>query len=144
MDLLRSHETDPAGLGWLGRTSATGAYLGLWSSTHRERIEIAGRFARPAPGPGEAEPMDVAAFPPADLIARAGTCRDGMVSIVPVKVLGSDWGLLAVADSVETRVTSGREPVNQWGALLAVALDHRAVLRALRTQEDRLRTAALY
>jgi diguanylate cyclase (GGDEF)-like protein len=45
---------------------------------------------------------------------------------------------------VETRVGTGREPMNHWAALLTVALDHQQVLAELRRKEERLRVAALY
>jgi diguanylate cyclase (GGDEF)-like protein len=45
---------------------------------------------------------------------------------------------------IEANVPTGREMVNQWTALLTIALDHEEVLQSLRRQEERLRHAALY
>ncbi|MEV1286193.1 EAL domain-containing protein [Micromonospora sp. NPDC049679] len=153
MDLLRGHQEDPRQLGWLGRTSATAGCLALWSGEHAVRtgrdsaLEIAGVFARdgsgaPAPVPGAA--TTVAAFPPPEFIALAGEHPNAVVYVVPTKVQQSDWGLLAIVDGVDPRVGTGREPINQWAALLTVALDHQAMLGTLRRQEARLRSGALY
>lgn len=151
MDLLRSHEEDPQLLGWLARTSAWAGCLGLWAdgtarADPKTTLNPAGMFLRDreptAPAPTLRVPVEQ--FPPAELVAAADRRHDGVVFVVPVKVNLSDWGLLAVVDSVDTRVASGRETINQWAALLAVALDHQAVLGAFREQEERLRVAALY
>ncbi|MCW6008160.1 EAL domain-containing protein, partial [Micromonospora sp. CPCC 205371] len=96
---------------------------------------------RPGHPPG---PVRIAGSPPAGVLAAARRTPDGMTFLVPVKVEDSDWGVLAVVDSVETRVGTGREPINHWAALLTVALDFQAVLAALRQQEEQLRVAALY
>ncbi|HEX8627025.1 MAG TPA: diguanylate cyclase, partial [Catenuloplanes sp.] len=150
MDLLRGHEEDPRQLGWLRRTSAHAGCLGLWAHDRSppgedSALHVAGAFAVAGPPAGQPVPaMPVAAFPPAELLAA---CRDQpgrVLFVVPVKVDASDWGLLAIVDDVETKVATGREPISQWTALLAVALDHQAVLHALRDRESRLRTAALY
>jgi diguanylate cyclase (GGDEF)-like protein len=149
MDLLRSHEADPQRLGWLARTSADAGCLGLWTPGGRQvdaaTLDIAGTFLRGGPAlPPLGQTLHVTEFPPAGLVAAAQARTDGLVLVVPVKVNDSNWGLLAVADTVDTRVSTGREPVNHWAALLAVALEHRAVLRELRQREDQLRVAALY
>jgi diguanylate cyclase (GGDEF)-like protein len=151
MDLLRSHEEDPQRLDWLARTSAWAGCLGLWSNGSaradaKTALDVAGIFLRDQAGPVRppAGALPVAEFPPAEMVAAADQRPDGVVFVVPVKVKTSDWGLLAVVDSVDTRVANGRETINQWAALLAVALDHQAVLLALREQEERLRVAALY
>jgi diguanylate cyclase (GGDEF)-like protein len=45
---------------------------------------------------------------------------------------------------VDLLAATGREPINQWAALLTGALDYQAVLRTLRDQEEQLRASALY
>ncbi|MFD0597784.1 putative bifunctional diguanylate cyclase/phosphodiesterase [Catellatospora coxensis] len=47
-------------------------------------------------------------------------------------------------DSVSTGGATGREPFNQWAALLAVALDRQALLKESLRQKEQLRIAALY
>ncbi|WP_213454611.1 EAL domain-containing protein [Rhizomonospora bruguierae] len=151
MDLLRSHEQDPQRLSWLARTSAWAGCLGLWADGRagadpKAALNPVGLYLRERPG-AATEPsarIPVAKFPPRDLVDAAGSRPGRVVFVVPVKVNTSDWGLLAVVDSVDTRVANGRETINQWAALVAVALDHQGVLGALRMQEERLRMAALY
>jgi diguanylate cyclase (GGDEF)-like protein len=88
--------------------------------------------------------MTTRRFPPADLVDKADVRQDLMVFIASVKVGTSDWGMLAVAGPIEAWVSTGRETMNQWAALLTIALDHEAVLHSLREQEERMRHAALY
>ncbi|HSK95486.1 MAG TPA: EAL domain-containing protein [Euzebyales bacterium] len=150
MELLRSHEEDPRRLRWLARTSVDGGCLAFWrrgeSLTDSDAIlDIGGMFFRGRPQqPTLGQTAHVSAFPPTELIHLARQRVDGMVVVVPVKVNTSDWGLLAIADAVDTRVSTGREPVSQWAALLVFALDHQAVLRELRRREEQLRAAALF
>ena len=149
MHLLRSHEDDPRRLQWLRATSTAAGCLGLWTGAPTDvhtTLRIAGTFVRDEttrPLPLVHTEVSPADFPPTEVLAASK--RPGMaVFVVPVRVSTSDWGLLATVDAVETRVATGREPVSNWAALLAVALDHQDLLRTLREQEDRLRMAALY
>ncbi|WP_173158791.1 EAL domain-containing protein [Phytohabitans suffuscus] len=146
MDLLRAHEEDPRRLGWLGRTSARAGCLGLWTDrTHPDPpLDLVGVYAREKPTAAQPLVTPVSEFPPAELLDVARQDVDTVTFVVPVKVDGSDWGLLAVVDAVETRTGTGREPINHWAALLTVALDYQQVLATLREQEERLRVAAEY
>jgi diguanylate cyclase (GGDEF)-like protein len=156
--LLRSYEEDPRQLGWLGRTHVWAACLGLWQNRGEpvgpdSRLEVVGAFCRDAGTPrGHQAPISglagstvpVTTFPPAELLDLAREHPERALFVAPVKIDESDWGLLAVVDGVENRVSTGREPLNQWAALLTVALEHQAVLAAMRSQEEQLRIAALY
>lgn len=150
MELLRSHEEDPRRLRWLERTSVDAGCLAFWRPGESAKgtdatLDIAGMFFRGRPQQSTlGQTQHVSAFPPAELLSLSEKRADGLVIVVPVKVSSSDWGLLAIADAVETRVGTGREPVSQWGALLVFALDYQSVLRELREQEEKLRVAALY
>ncbi|WP_238014481.1 GGDEF domain-containing protein [Dactylosporangium sp. AC04546] len=132
MALLYERGTDPATLTWLAATPASSGAVGLWTSDRQLRVPPAWR-RRPGPPIGPSV-LRVAQFPPAELVAAAGA--DETVFVVPAKVGGSDRGLLAIVDVVDSRVEDGRELVNQCAALFTVALD-------LREQEERLRQAAL-
>jgi diguanylate cyclase (GGDEF)-like protein len=134
LDLLRSHEEDPRQLGWLRRTSARAGCLGLWTETPGE-LDIVGSAEGPIPA---------SAFPP-PAILRAARAEPGLLAfVVPVRVGTRDWGLLATVDRVDLEAATGREPINQWAALLTVALDYQAVLRTLQEQKEQLRASALY
>ncbi|MFC7531500.1 EAL domain-containing protein [Actinoplanes sp. GCM10030250] len=156
--LLRSYEEDPRGLGWLRRTPVWAGCLALWRhpgepSGPGRSLEVVGTFCQDDDAMVDhREPLaglvgstvPVAAFPPPELLDLARRHPQRALFVAPVKVDDNDWGLLAVIDGIGSRVSSGREPLNQWAALLTVALQHQAVLGALRIQEERFRIAALY
>ena len=158
MALLRSFERDPRRLDWFDRTPVWAACLGLWQRRGEpidggSRLEMVGAFCRDEGVPGGyrraisgllGSVAPVTAFPPAELLDLAREHPGNALFVAPVKVNKNDWGLLAVVDGVENRVSTGREPLNQWAALLSVSLEHHAVLGALRSQEEQLRLAALY
>ncbi|MCO8273862.1 GGDEF domain-containing protein [Actinoplanes sp. TRM 88003] len=139
LDLLRSHEQDPRQLGWLRRTSVRAGCLGLWLPGE-PRLEIAGHFDRAAALP----PVTAGSFPPAELLEEARAEPGLLTFVVPVRVGDRDWGLLATVDRVDLQGATGREPINQWAALLTMALDYQAALHTLREQEEQLRASALH
>ncbi|HEY8729781.1 MAG TPA: EAL domain-containing protein, partial [Acidothermaceae bacterium] len=164
MDLLRSHEEDPRSLQWLERTSVRGGCLGLWSEEPGElapgadpTLAVVGAFNRDAidaadgssdiangPGrtrrssPGLNETVAASAFPPAALLTLADSSPDDIVFVLPVKVRTSDWGLLSVVGPIDSKLASDRETINQWAALLTVALDHQANVASLEEQREKV------
>ncbi|GAB7039869.1 MULTISPECIES: GGDEF domain-containing protein [Catenuloplanes] len=152
-ELLRTDEQDPRALGWLRRLPVTAGCLGLWHGSprrdprpeqHREKrrgaLEISGAFHCGTTG-GR---VDVADFPPAGLFDAARPDTGEIVFVISVRSSAHDWGLLATVARIQDKTPPGREPMNQSGALLAVALDQEFMLRSLREQEERLRRTALY
>jgi diguanylate cyclase (GGDEF)-like protein len=132
LQLLHTRDVDPRGLDWLAHTPASAGYLGLWNGAGELAIGHGWRRSGgPAQSPGTSS---VRLFPPAALLDAAGP--DEAVFVVPAKVNASDWGMLAIAGPVESRLQDGKEIMNQSAALLTVALD-------LRDQQSRLRQAAL-
>ncbi|WP_144125543.1 EAL domain-containing protein [Catellatospora sichuanensis] len=147
MELLRGHR-EPARLEWLRRTWVRGGCLGLWAgglppSLADAALEIMGLFV-PGETPSVEPSVPVSAFPPLRVRELADPTANLIVFVVPVKGGASDWGFLAVVDSVSTGGATGREPFNQWAALLAVALDRQALLKESLRQKEQLRIAALY
>ncbi|MDW5326189.1 EAL domain-containing protein [Plantactinospora sp. KLBMP9567] len=150
-NLLRSHEKDPRALAWIQDTNARGGCLGLWSGTPaggdtaEPALDLVTMFERDrGPVPMPVGPVPPRSFPPPELVDLADLDADQMVYVAPLRIGTSDWGMLAVVGPIEAEVASGREMMNQWAALLTIALDHDAVLKSLREQEDLLRHAALY
>jgi diguanylate cyclase (GGDEF)-like protein len=146
LDLLRSHEEDPRQLGWLRRTSARAGCLGLWTETPGpgdRTLDIVGHFHRPA-APSTLPPVLASGFPPPAILDAVRAEPGALAFVVPVRVRDRDWGLLATVDRVDLQAATGREPINQWAALLTVALDYQAVLATLREQKEQLRASALY
>jgi diguanylate cyclase (GGDEF)-like protein/PAS domain S-box-containing protein len=151
MDLLRSHEEDPRSLQWLERTPVRAGCLGLWSEAPGElapgadpTLAIVGAFDREAGTdshrrrPGLDETVAASAFPPVQLLELADEAVEDVVFVLPVKVRSSDWGLLSIVGEIDSKVASGRETLNQWAALLTVALDHQANLASLEEQREKV------
>jgi diguanylate cyclase (GGDEF)-like protein/PAS domain S-box-containing protein len=149
MDLLRSHEEDPRSLQWLERTSVRAGCLGLWSETPGELVPgadptlaVVGAFDRDAASgrrpPGIDETVAATLFPPMQLLELADEELDDVVFVLPVKIRSSDWGLLSIVGRIDSKVASGRETLNQWAALLTVALDHQANLASLEEQREKV------
>jgi len=147
MDLLRTKGPSPRALTWLPRGVRGPACLGLWVGHERtpgdREVEIVG--VHDASGTlarliGLRSPASQ--FPPAAL-TRSGTVGSSELTfVVPVTFGGTDWGLLAIGGSAETRTTSARDKYNHWAALLAVALDHERLVANLREQRRALEQAA--
>jgi diguanylate cyclase (GGDEF)-like protein len=158
VELLRTHERDPRELAWLSHTPAVAGCLGLWSEHPTEAridadtgtdadplIEVVGTF-----GADEGSPMavggvvPVSSFPPAELFDLADDDAGEIVFVVPVRSKTRDWGLFSAIGTIQSTTPPGREMMNHSGSLLAVALDHTAVLRSLHEQKEQARHAALH
>ena len=150
MDLLRSQERDPRSLDWLGPTQVRGGCLGLWPPATADeptlsRLNVIRIFDRETGSrPGPPGLLDLASFPPTPVLELADIAQDDMVYVAHLKVDPGDWGMLALVGPIDAYVEEGRETMNQWAALLSVALEHEAVLKTMREQEEHLRRAALY
>jgi diguanylate cyclase (GGDEF)-like protein/PAS domain S-box-containing protein len=155
MDLLRGHEEDPRSLRWLERTSVRGGCLGLWSEAPGElmpgadpTLAIVGTYDRAETQScsgrslGLNETVAASDFPPAQLLALADEHPGSVVFVLSVKVRSSDWGLLGIVGRMDSRMTFGRGTLNQWSALLTVALDHQANVASL--DEQRLKVERSY
>jgi diguanylate cyclase (GGDEF)-like protein len=158
VELLRTHEQDPRELEWLGRTSALGGCLGMWSEgigipqpksgssgQSDPRLDLVGTFRAAFDPPVQTgRTMSVSQFPPAEFFSLADGSIGDVVFVVPVRTQAHDWGVLSAVGRIQGTTPPGREMMNHAGALLGVALDHDTMLRSLREQEERLRRAALY
>ncbi|MBN1171562.1 MAG: EAL domain-containing protein, partial [Micromonosporaceae bacterium] len=150
MDLLRSHEKDPRDLEWFSRTQFLAGGLGLWSQPKAPgsadpALGAISTFIRGEPCSQSREvAIPISEFPSRNLLEAGDRTIETMIFVTPVKSRSSDWGSLAIVGPIDSSVRAGRETISQSSALLAVALDHEAMLGSLRQQEDRLRRAALY
>jgi diguanylate cyclase (GGDEF)-like protein len=148
MQLLRSQERDPRSLDWLRATDIRAGCLGLWPprpDAASSVIDVAAVYDRTdraaAQGGGR---IGIERFPPAEVVTMADSAAGDMIYIAHLKVDDGDWGMLALVGPVQAALAEGRETMNQWAALLSVALEHESVLQSLRQQEEVLRRAALY
>jgi diguanylate cyclase (GGDEF)-like protein len=150
MNLLRSQQRAPRSLDWLRDTGIRGGCLGLWPTREsgtqdRSGLNVVRTFDARIGSFEEPEPrLPISAFPPAHVIVMADIAADDMVFVSHLKVDSGDWGMLALVGPVQGDLKAGRETMNQWGAMLSVALEYEAVLETLREQEEHLRRAALY
>jgi diguanylate cyclase (GGDEF)-like protein len=148
MQLLRSQERDPRSLDWLRATDIRGGCLGLWPGepdTGGSCLDVIATYDRRAAAAVRGDRrVDIARFPPAEVIALADSAADDMIYVAHLKVDNGDWGMLALVGPIQAGLAEGRETMNQWAALLSVALEHDSVLQTLREQEEVLRRAALY
>lgn len=145
LDLLRGNGGGPRTLTWLPRAGRGAACLGLWTgpAVGDRELEIvgvddsSGALSRLVGSRSRASQ-----FPPAAM-TRAGAAGSSRLTLVlPVTSRGSDWGLLAIEGTVDTRMTSGRDKYNHWATLLAVALDHERLLASLHDQRQALAESA--
>ena len=138
MGLLRGRDRDPRTLHWLQRTRASHGVLGIWHDAGTT-LSIAGAFARSyeAATARLGSELTLEQFPPAEMFDRP---RDGeVIYAVPVKAGASDWGWLATIGPIESRVFTGRETLNQWAALLTVALDEADAADGVKKLEREMR-----
>lgn len=147
MDLLRGKGPSPRALTWLPRAGRGAACLGLWVGHERSpgdrMVEIvgvddsSGMLSRLI-----GTRIPASQFPPAALTRAGSLGSSDLTLVLPVTFGGSDWGLLAIDGTVDTRMTSGRDKYNHWAALLAVALDQERLMSSLRDQRLALEEAA--
>jgi len=88
--------------------------------------------------------VPVSEFPPSELFTLTDGPAGDIVFVVPIRGPSRDWGVLAAVGRIQSTTPPGREMMNQSGALLTAALDHGALLAALRETEEGLRSAALH
>ena len=150
VELLRSQEKDPRSLDWLLLTDVRGGCLGLWATQDADAprqpaLDVIRTFDRQIGSfEGTERNLALTSFPPAGVMDLADISAGEMVYIANLKVGPGDWGMLALVGPIQAELQEGRETMNQWGALLSVALEHQAVLKTMREQEEHLRRAALY
>jgi diguanylate cyclase (GGDEF)-like protein len=132
----------------LRHTDIRGGCLGLWPGETADRGSVVDVIATYDQRSGTAVQgcgrLEIEQFPPADLVDLVDTAAQDMVYVAHLKVDSGDWGMLALVGPIQAGLAEGRETMNQWAALLSVALEHDAVLQTLREQEEVLRRAALY
>ncbi|MDP9418243.1 MAG: EAL domain-containing protein, partial [Actinomycetota bacterium] len=149
MDLLQGRRENTTSLSWLRWTRGHAGCLGLWADDGRApggaspaAVDIVGSYAAIDEEAGlVGARVRIESFPPLPFLQYAdGRCGE-VTFVLPLRAGTSDWGLLALVGPIETEVATGRETVNQWSALLTVALDHEAALRSVQQQRESLAEA---
>jgi PAS domain S-box-containing protein len=133
LHLLAGDLGEASGLGWMSSTNARVGCLALWDGDPAGgRLRVAGLYEPVGALTGlVGETMTLEQFPPPSMVARGDARLGQLTFVIPVKVGGTDWGLLAVVGTVDATSASGREAFNQWAALLTTSLAAEAMSRQL-------------
>jgi signal transduction histidine kinase/DNA-binding LacI/PurR family transcriptional regulator/CheY-like chemotaxis protein len=141
--LLGAETAQVNNMDWLAWTSARWCCIGLWNKHRAEgpmQLELAGTYSRTGAPLGELKSSySPQQFPPSELLGVVEPASHDMVSIIPLRTLRHDWGVIALVGPIEAGLSTGRETMAQWAALLSVALDREALLRSLEEQQAILR-----
>ncbi len=134
LNLLRSVDEDPRQLLWVRGTDIRSACLGLWSGQSQPRsLHIPSVVGATVPIDAVVgSVVTVDRFPPQEFLDDMRSERGEVLFVLPVLVNSSDWGLFALTTVIDGGARLPRETFNYWTALLAVALDQRALLGSLR------------
>ena len=139
MRLLDRERADPRRLEWMVATDVRAGCLALWDGDPaRGRLRIAGVY-----DPDDTLPQLVGStvaveqFPPAPMLAHADARNGEITFVIPVRVRGTDWGMLGVVGQIDSTSASGRETYNQWAALLASSFEQDVLQASIRASEER-------
>ncbi|WP_437736512.1 substrate-binding domain-containing protein [Sorangium sp. So ce1335] len=138
--LLGGSHDELRSLSWLDATSTMWSCLGLWEDpATRERLVIVGTYSRdgsPTPPLGSVVPRE--AFPPAELLPPSSVGGPYLVSLLPIRTLQRDWGILATVGPGSPEIAGDEGSVAIWGALLSAALERDALMQSLSEQHASL------
>lgn len=143
---LHSEHARPRSLEWLAGTRARRACLALWEDRPQPQLprtlRVSGYYGDGlAPNAPIGSLTSAAVFPMVEDLLPEGCPSGELVFVLPVKTASRDWGLLAVSGPAEVAANTGRDIYFQWGALLAIALDHDALVESLQCQRQDLADA---
>ncbi|WP_437691889.1 substrate-binding domain-containing protein [Sorangium sp. So ce176] len=137
-----THEASRS-LSWLDSTSVVWSCLGLWEDPEsRARLVIAGAYSRdgsPTPPIGSVVPQE--AFPPAELLPPSTVGGPFVVTLLPIRTLQRDWGVLVTVGPGSLETAGDEGTVAIWGALLSAALERDALMQSLSEQHASLQDA---
>ncbi|WP_438028689.1 substrate-binding domain-containing protein [Sorangium sp. So ce233] len=137
-----THEASRS-LSWLDSTSVIWSCLGLREDPEtRAHLVIAGAYSRdgsPTPSIGSVVPLE--AFPPAELLPSSTVGGPFMVTLLPIRTLQRDWGVLAIVGPGSLEIAGDEGTVAIWGALLSAALERDALMQSLSEQHASLQDA---
>jgi DNA-binding LacI/PurR family transcriptional regulator/anti-anti-sigma regulatory factor len=143
--LLGSTQEESRSLSWLDSTAAVWGCLALWEDrTTRARLVIAGVYSRDgSPTPPLGAVCAPEAFPPAELLPPSTAGGPFMVTLLPIRTLHRDWGVLAIVGPGSIEVAGDEGTIAIWGALLSAALERDALVQSLSEQHASLQEAYL-
>ncbi|WP_437535224.1 substrate-binding domain-containing protein [Sorangium sp. So ce726] len=141
--LLGGTQEESRSLSWLDSTAAVWGCLALWEDpTTRARLVIEGAYSRdgsPTPPLGAACARED--FPPAEHLPLSTAGGPFMVTLLPIRTLRHDWGVLAIVGPSSIEVAGDEGTISIWGALLGAALERDALVQSLSEQHASLQEA---
>ena len=147
--LLSAGMGDAQQLAWLRQTPLSWACLGLWDASgsgDRSALVIAGSYDRD--GQGDLAPRQnsyaAALFPPDQLLPAMVREQGAEIAILlPIKTLARDWGVLALAGSIQYLRSSGNYDVlTAIATLLGAAMERDSLQQTLHDAYERERGLA--
>jgi anti-anti-sigma regulatory factor len=132
-------------LAWLSRTPLSCGCLGLWHESNqgdRPALVIAGSYDRDGSDNRHAPSGQrylAAQFPPADLLPPSVRNEGSEIAILlPIKTASQDWGVLALAGSLQYLHSAGNHDVlNAIATLLGAAMERDTLQQTLHDAFDR-------
>ncbi|WP_437745818.1 substrate-binding domain-containing protein [Sorangium sp. So ce1504] len=141
--LLGGTQEDSRSLSWLDSTAAVWGCLALWEDpATRARLVIAGAYSRDgSPTPSLGAVCAREDFPPAERLPASTAGGPFMVTLLPIRTLRHDWGVLAIVGPSSIEVAGDEGTISIWGALLGAALERDALVQSLSEQHASLQEA---
>ncbi|MGK3995445.1 substrate-binding domain-containing protein [Sorangium sp. So ce1024] len=141
--LLGGTHEELRSLSWLDATPTIWSCLGLWEDpATRERLVVAGAYSRDgSPTPLIGSVVSREAFPPAELLPPSSVGGPYLVSLLPIRTLQRDWGILVTVGPGSLEIEGDEGTVAIWGSLLSAALERDALMQSLSEQHASLQDA---
>lgn len=141
--LLGGTQEESRSLSWLDSTAAVWGCLALWEDpTTRARLVIAGAYSRDgSPTPPLGALCAREDFPLAEHLPPSTAGGPFMVTLLPIRTLRHDWGVLAIVGPSSIEVAGDEGTISIWGALLGAALERDALVQSLSEQHASLQEA---
>ncbi|HEU4322336.1 MAG TPA: EAL domain-containing protein [Roseiflexaceae bacterium] len=140
--MLSAFGSSAPGLMWLSNLPAQWGCLGLWDDpTHTAELVLASLYVHDGEtATAVGTRLAPAAFPPLahETLDRSGHAERPVITLVRLRSEKRDWGMLAIAASLNSSAPWTSEPFVMWGRMLVSALEREALLQNLATQEQGL------
>jgi DNA-binding LacI/PurR family transcriptional regulator/anti-anti-sigma regulatory factor len=140
--LARAQEQSAQRLDWLRETMSVWGCLGLWSppaSGGEPELLVVGGYSRSGEAPASGQRCAPAQFPPLDTLTAGG--GDALITLLPVRTPGRDWGVLALATRQEVSLSNRAETSAMAVQLLGAALEREALTASLEEQQRTLQAS---
>jgi diguanylate cyclase (GGDEF)-like protein/PAS domain S-box-containing protein len=140
--MLGEFGSSAPGLAWLSNLPAQWGCLGLWDDpAQTAELVLASLYVHD----GETKTavgarLAPSAFPPLahEALDRSGHAERPVITLVQLRSEKRDWGMLAIATSLNSSAPWTSEPFVMWARMLVSALEREMLLKSLAAQEQGL------